>query len=345
MINNSIIMNILIVIIIILVVVYIYKYLKHDNKKNIDPKIQKFLNKLSGPPIYTLTPSNAKQVLDNLQTPLINSPTVNITDIAIPTGPQNYIKVRIVRPINNSSLLPIALYFHGGGWVMGNEQTHDHLIRQLATDAQVAIVFISYTPSPEAQYPQPIKEAYFASKYIIDNACQYNLDNSRIAAIGDSVGGNMATVVTMLYNNDSDNENKINLQMLFYPVTSANFNTNSYKEFANGPWLTKKNMEWFWSKYLPNKEMRKEPGASPLNAPLYLLKNMPKTLIITDENDVLRDEGEAYAKKLSKAGVNVTLTRYDGTIHDFMMLNGLNGTKQTKDAIEQASNFMKDAFI
>ena len=205
--------------------------------KHIDSDVQQFLDQLAsdpGPPLYTLSAVDARKVLDKLQTPIIKTPDVTIQDLSLPVGPSGNVNVRIMRPVGNNNPLPIAMYFHGGGWMLGNKNTHEHLIRQLTDGAQVAIVFVEYTPSPDAQYPVPIQEAYAATKYIIDNAKRFNLNPSKIAVIGDSVGGNMATVIAMMYNNNSNNASKIDLQLLFYPVTNANFETNSYNEFADG---------------------------------------------------------------------------------------------------------------
>jgi len=334
------------------------------NNLFLDSTVKQFLYKLcqaNGPPLYTLTPNDARKVLNSLQNPSYPSTEVDVLDTILPIGPGRYqdVRVRIMRPagINIKTPLPIVMYFHGGGWVLGNMNTHDNLIHQLTIGANIALVFVEYTLSPEAQYPVPILQAYATTKYIIDHAKDYNMDPSKVAVVGDSVGGNMATVVAMLYNNKADVETeaetkvgsetmypRIDLQLLFYPVTNANFNTNTYNNYADGPWLTKKNMEWFWDNYLPNKRLRTEPTASPLLANTRILKSMPKTLIIVDQHDVLRDEGEAYAKRLQEAGVDVTLTRYDGMIHDFMMLNGLAESSQTQKAIHEAIDFIKTNF-
>jgi acetyl esterase len=210
----------------VIVIVSVSELSSHANEDHkIDPKVQQFLDKLAlsdGPPLYTLSPVDARKVLNKLQTPTIAFPDVEIQDVMLPVGPRGHVSVRILRPTNNNSPLPIVMYFHGGGWVMGNKYTHDHLIRQLAVGAQVAIIFVEYTPSPEAQYPIPIQEAYAATKYVIDHAKQFNLNSSWIGVVGDSVGGNMATIVAMLYNN-AKNVHKISVQLLFYPVTNANF--------------------------------------------------------------------------------------------------------------------------
>ncbi len=198
-------------------------------------------------------------------------------------------------------------------------------------------------PSPEAQYPQTTNDLFAALQYIAEYGAKYNLDTSRLAVAGDSVGGNMAAVLA-LKAKENDNQPKISFQLLFYPVTNAKLDTESYREFADGPWLTKKAMEWFWDQYAPDEQSRKEIYVSPLNAEVKDLQGLPPALIITAENDVLRDEGEAYARKLNDAGVMVGSVRINGTIHDFLMLNDLADTVPTKAALALAVVSMQDVF-
>jgi len=238
--------------------------------------------------------------------------------------------------------LPVVVYFHGGGWVLGDKETHDRLIREIAVQANAAVVFVDYERSPEAKYPIAIEQDYAVTKYVAEHSEQLNVDPTRLAIAGDSVGGNMTAVVSLLAEQRKGPE--IIAQVLFYPVTDANFENGSYTEFANGPWLTKAAMEWFWNQYLPEGTDRTDPKVTPIHAPQELLAGQAPALIITDENDVLRDEGEAYARKLSQAGVDVTTVRYNGTIHDFVMLNAVADTPAAKAATAQASQFLKNAF-
>jgi acetyl esterase len=237
----------------------------------------------------------------------------------------------------------VVMYFHGGGWIMGDAHTHDRLVRELVTQAQCALVFVEYTHSPEAQYPVPLLQAYAATCFIAENAQHLGVDASRLAVAGDSVGGNMAAVVALLAK--QFNGPTICAQLLFYPVTDARFDTNSYCAFAEGPWLTRRAMQWCWDTYLPNVALRGEWTASPLRATSAQLRGLPDTLVFTDENDVLRDEGEAYARKMAEAGVKVTHVRYMGTIHDFMMLNALADSIASRAAIAQASEYLRQAFL
>ena len=300
------------------------------------------LNASGGAPIYTLSPADARNVLAGAQSGPIAKRAADVTDTVFPVGPTGETRVRIVRPEGNTDRLPVVVYFHGGGWVLGDKETHDRLIREIAVQANAAVVFVDYERSPEAKYPIAIEQDYAVTKYVADHSEQLNVDPTRLAIAGDSVGGNMTAVVSLLAEQRKGPE--IIAQVLFYPVTDANFDNGSYTEFANGPWLTKAAMEWFWNQYLPEGTDRTDPKVTPIHAPQELLAGQAPALIITDENDVLRDEGEAYARKLSQAGVDVTTVRYNGTIHDFVMLNAVADTSAAKAATAQASQFLKNAF-
>jgi acetyl esterase len=213
---------------------------------------------------------------------------------------------------------------------------------ELAICANAVIVFVDYDLAPEHRYPVAIEQGYAATSYVAEHAEEFGVDARRLAVAGDSSGGNMATVVSLLAKERSGPT--IAAQLLFYPPTSAEFESDSYKQFAEGPWLTKATMQWFWDQYLPDHTLRKDPSVSPLFASLQQLAGLPRTLIITAENDVLRDEGEAYGRKLTEAGVDVVTTRYNGTIHDFMMLNALAETLPTRAAVAEAADFLKSAF-
>jgi acetyl esterase len=310
----------------------------------VDPAVRSFLDALAargGKPIYKLPYAEARKVLDDLQSAPVEKPPARIEDIVIPEGPAGEIPARIVRPMNVQGKLPAVMYFHGGGWILGNMNTHDRLIRELANEAQAAVIFVNYTPSPEAKFPVPLGQAYAATEYIAEHRDDYNLDPFRLAVAGDSVGGNMATLVALLAKRRGGP--KIDFQLLFYPVTDARMNTASYRQFAKGPWLTKAAMEWFWDAYAPKDVDRSDPLLSPLRASAEDLRGLPPALVITDENDVLRDEGEAYARKLLDAGVPVTAVRVLATVHDFAMLNPLAGSFATRSAIAFASAHLRNA--
>lgn len=314
-------------------------------KHIIEPTTQMFLdniNSLEGSPIYELSILEARNVLWKVQDINVPALPANVEDITIPTGPRARTHIRIIRPKNNESKLPVVMYFHGGGWILGDKNIYDRLVREISNGAQAAVVFVDYNRSPESQYPIAIEEAYAATKYIEENGNSFNLNSSKLAVMGDSVGGNMATVVTMLAKERCGP--KIDYQVLFYPVTDANFETESYNKFANGYWLSKEAMKWFWNAYLPDENERKKYMASPLMASINQLKGLPPALIITNECDVLRDEGEAYAHKLIEAGVNTTTIRLLGTVHDCVMLNALADTPAVRAAIELANIKLNQVF-
>lgn len=306
---------------------------------------RKFIDALDaqgGEPIYKLSISEARKVLEDIQAKPVDMPHAVEEDIVLPTGPGGQVAVRIVRPVNATGTLPAIMFFHGGGWILCSKDTHSRLIREIAVGANATVIFVNYTPSPEARYPTPIEEAYAAIKYIAEHADDMNLDSSRLAVVGDSVGGNMAAVTAILAKQRGGPQ--ITCQIMFYPVTDSSFDTSSYQQFADGPWLTKPAMQWFWNAYAPDVQTRKQITASPLQATIEELAGLPPALVITDENDVLRDEGEAYAHKLMAAGVDVTAVRYLGTIHDFVMLKPLAKTPATTSAIQLANMTLRKAF-
>lgn len=312
-------------------------------KPYLEKSVARFVNNLNNntsKPIYELSPQQAREVLLSVQTPLLQNPHPQIKELDIPLSSGRTMKTQIIYPSQFSHNLPVIFYIHGGGWVMGNEITHQHLIYDLALKTPAAVVFPIYTPSPEAQYPQTTQDLFSALQYLQQIAEEYNLNLNNLCVAGDSVGGNMATVMALMAK-QSSNTPKIKFQLLLYPVTSSNFNTKSYQEYADGPWLTQKAMEWFWQQYAPDLSSRQEIYASPLHAKTEDLQDLPTTLIITDENDVLRDEGEAYAHKLNNAGVEVYSVRINGTIHDFMMLNALAESSPTQIAMDISVTYLQ----
>ncbi len=311
----------------------------------LEPVTQSFLDNLNAqgsPQIYELSVADARAVLSSAQSGDVVKLPADIEDHTIPVGTKGEVSIRLIRPHGNTDILPVVMYFHGGGWVLGDQNTHDRIIREIANRAKAVVVFVNYTPSPEAQYPTAIEEAYAATKWVADNAQIINIDASRLAVAGDSVGGNMAAAVTLLAKERSGPN--INFQVLFYPVTDANFDTFSYQQFATGYFLTREAMKWFWNHYAPDLNSREEPTASPLKSSIEQLKGLPPALVITGECDVLRDEGEAYAHKLIQAGVPVTAMRYLSTIHDFVMLNIIAETPAARAALTQASEALYKNF-
>lgn len=310
----------------------------------VDPIIQKFLDGLAkqgGKPLYTLSYADARKVLDDLQKGAVDTKNTDSEDRVI-TGPNGPINIRIIRPKGITQALPVIIYIHGGGWILGNKNTHDRLVREIAHGTQAAVVFVEYTPAPEGQYPLAHEQGYAAAQWVHEHSKELNIDNSRMIIAGDSVGGLMATAIAMMAQERGGPHFK--MQLLFYPVTDANFDTPSYKQFADGPWLTKPAMEWFWDAYVPNKADRKKPFAAPLQASLEQLKKLPPALIFVNEVDVLRDEGEAYAHKLMQAGVPVAAFRTLGVIHDCLLLNAIAQTPAIRTIIAQANKIVSNVF-
>ncbi|GGD67294.1 alpha/beta hydrolase [Microbacterium murale] len=308
----------------------------------LEPDAQAFADAASTPPFLTdLGVEGARKLLDDVQAGPIDKPDVVDEWITVAADVGD-VQVRIVKPVGADRPLPVVLYVHGGGWVLGDAGTHDRLVRDLATGADAAVVFVEYDRSPEAQHPVAIEQVYATARWITNEGEAKGLDASKLAIAGDSVGGNMAAVVAILAKRRGDVA--FIHQSLYYPVTDAGQNTESYREFAEGFHLRADAMAWFWDSYLPDEHTRKDVTASPLRAPVDELKGLPETFLIVDENDVLRDEGEAYGRKLIQAGVRTTLARYDATIHDFMMLNPLRGSAASTAAIEQAVHILRKAF-
>jgi acetyl esterase len=306
----------------------------------LEPGTQQFVDAIAdGPIMPDLSPQDARRFLADIQSGNIGKPAVCLEDRVIPVGPTGSVRLRIVRPEDASEALPALVYVHGGGWIFGDGDTHDRVIREIAVGANVALFFVDYDRAPEVQYPVAIEQVYSVTKYLVEHGEQLGTDPMRLAIVGDCVGGNIAAAVTLLAKKRRGP--KIDAQVLFYPAVASVFDTGSYASFANGPWLTRRAMESFWNAYLPEAAMREQITASPLNASTDQLAGLPDALIIVAENDVLRDEAESYARKLARAGVRVTSTRYNGTIHDFVMLNALADSPATRSAIAQSNAFLR----
>ena len=285
------------------------------------------------PPVHALAPPEARAMLTELQSGPIGKPSVRIENVTFPFAAGGTVRAHIVRPSMADDFLPAIMYFHGGGWVLGDLRTHDRLVREISVGTGAAVVFVDLSRAPEASYPAVSEEAYEATCYVANHGSSLNLDGSRVVVAGDGTGGNIAAAVTLMAKEGRGP--KISFQVLIYPVTDSDFSNASYTAFCDGPWLTRATMKWFWDAYIPNVARRSEVTASPLKATVEELRGLPEALVITAENDVLREEGEAYARKLSAAGTRVAATRYIGTIHDFLMLNALADSPATRCAIEQ----------
>lgn len=315
---------------------------KGQNDPEIFTEVRSFLNALNsgdGKPLEQLSVADARNVLVGAQKSVeVDYSGIEETEKVIS---QNGLKVKIhiTKPKGAKANAPVFIFIHGGGWVLGDYPTHRRLVRDLVVESGAVAVFPDYTPSPEAKYPVAINEIYAATQWVAENGKEIGVDGKNLAVVGNSVGGNMTAAITLMAKDKKGPH--IKLQVLLWPVTDANFETESYNLYANGRFLTKNMMKWFWDNYLPDTAKRTEKYASPLQASLAELKDLPPALVQTAENDVLRDEGEAYARKLNEAGVPVTLTRYNGLIHDYGLLNPIANVPAIQTAVQQAAIVIK----
>ncbi|MCL1669854.1 alpha/beta hydrolase [Elizabethkingia ursingii] len=317
---------------------------KGENDPQVFTEVRTFLEALNtadSKPMELLSPEEARQVLVGAQKSVeVDYSGIEETERVIEQNGYK-VNIHITKPKDSKSGAPVFIFIHGGGWVLGDYPTHRRLVRDLVTESGAVAVFPDYTPSPEAQYPVAINQIYAATQWVAEHGDEIGVDGKNLAVVGNSVGGNMTAVISLMAKNNSGPH--IKLQALLWPVTDSNFETDSYNEFSEGRFLTKNMMKWFWDNYLPDTEKRKEIYASPLQATLEELKGLPQALVQTAENDVLRDEAEAYARKLNEAGVPVTLTRYGGLIHDYGLLNPLAHIPAVQTATLQAAAVIKNA--
>ncbi|MCC8450338.1 alpha/beta hydrolase [Streptomyces rochei] len=308
----------------------------------LEPAATAFAEATADPPyLFELPPAEGRRAVDKVQNSKIAKPVIDEEWITVPGGPTGSVRARIVKPTCAENPLPVILYIHGAGWVFGNAHTHDRLVRELAVGVEAAVVFPEYSLSPEVGYPVAIEQNYTVAQWVVQQGATKGLDGTRIAVAGDSVGGNMAIALTLMANERRDVP--LVHQLLFYPVTDASFDTGSYHQFATGYFLRRDGMQWFWDQYTTDEAERTQITASPLRAATEQLTGLPPALIITAEADVLRDEGEAYAGKLRKAGVPVVAVRFTGVIHDFVMLDALRETHAAETAITLAADTLRAA--
>ena len=304
--------------------------------------IQVFLQALAagdGKPMEQMTPAEARAVLAGAQSSVtVDLPPADVTERVISSDGQT-VKLVVVRPAAVMGALPGFMFFHGGGWVLGDFSTHERLVRDLVAGSGATAVFVEYDRSPEARYPVAINQALAATRWVVAHGEGIGVDGGRLAVAGNSVGGNMAAVVALMAK-DRGKPN-IRCQVLMWPVTNAAFDTASYDQFAEGHFLTRSMMKWFWDRYTTDPRQREDVYASPLQAANERLKGLAPALIQTAEMDVLRDEGEAYARKLDHAGVDVISTRYNGLIHECSLLNATSHVPGARSAMLQASAELK----
>ena len=307
------------------------------NDPNLDPQVRAFLVQIDKDPtpIWELPqpkPQDAITALQN-QTP-VDMSGVTTTERTITAGGRA-VKLYIMKPDHVVGRPGVLLFIHGGVWIVGNFDNHKRLLRDLVVGSGQVGVFVEYTPLPDAVFPTQLDQSYAALEWIVDHAGEFGADGNRIAVAGNSVGGNMTAAISLM--SKDRNGPKISYQVLLIPATDASVDTPSYLEYGKDRFLARAFMKYGWDRYAPDAKTRDNPYVSPLRAGQDELKGLPPALVITAENDPLRDEGEAYARKLKEAGVSVAAVRYNGTIHDFVLLNALRHVPSTEAALRQAS--------
>lgn len=299
----------------------------------------KALNSGDGPPLEALPPLEARQVLVDAQASVpVDLSGIEESEKTI-TADGYTIDLNVVRPEGAKGPLPVFIFIHGGGWVLGDYPTHKRMVRDLVVLTGFTGVFVNYTRTPDARYPRAINEIFAATKWVAEHGAEVGADGKNMAVVGNSVGGNM-TAVTALKAKEAGGLN-IKLQIMMWPIVDANFETESYKQFGEKRFLTTPLMKWMYDLYTTDPQQRKEIYASPLQATVEQLKGLPPVLIQVAESDILRDEGEAYGRKLDAAGVEVTTVRYNGMIHDFGLLNGLATEPAVRSLFKQAAAELK----
>lgn len=299
----------------------------------------KILNTSESTPLETLSLEETRNIFINAQAG-IDVDLSGIEESEETILCDGYIlKLHIVRPEGNRKKLPAFIFVHGGGWVLGDYSSHKRMVRDLVVASGHVAVFVNYSLSPEAQYPMAINEIYAATKWVAEHGDEINVDGKKLGIVGNSVGGNMAVVTALMAKDKKEPE--IKAQLLLWPVTDAKFNTLSYYKYGKERFLTSSLMKWMFDQYTTDLEKRKNIYISPLRATIAQLKGLPPTLIITAENDILRDEAEAFGRKLELADVHITTVRYNGVIHDFGLINSLATEPQTKQLFRQLGAELK----
>jgi len=304
----------------------------------IDPQVRALLTQLNkdSSPFWELPQPKPQDILTGLQdqTPVDMSGVSTVEKTIAQDGLS--VKLYIMTPDYPAEKPGVLFFIHGGVWIVGNFQNHQRLLRDLVVGSGQIGVFVEYTPLPAAKFPTQLEESYAALKWTAQHATEFGADGSRIAVAGNSVGGDMSAALTLMAKDRKGP--KISYQVLFIPATDASVDTASYHEFGTGRFLARAFMKYGWDLYAPDEKTRNNPYVSPLRASKQELEGLPPALVITAENDPLRDEGEAYARKLKEAGVEVTAARYNGMIHDFVLLNAIRHVPAVESAIEQASD-------
>ncbi len=310
----------------------------------LSPGTKRFLAALNSsglPPLETMTPAAAREVLASAQAAVnVDLSGIEETRRSITAGGYD-LMLDLVRPAGAQGRLPVFVFVHGGGWVLGDYPTHRRLVRDLVVRSGCAAAFVNYTRTPEAHYPQPVEEVYAATQWVAANGEELGVDANRLGIVGSSVGGNMSAVTCLLAK--ARGGPQIKAQALLWPIVDHDFDTESYREFGEQRFLSTSLMKWMYDLYTKDPDERRQIYASPLRATIEELRGLPPALVQVAESDILRDEGEAYGRKLADAGVEVATVRYDGMIHDFGMLNGLAREAGTLAMLELTGAWLRRA--
>ena len=306
----------------------------------LNSKVKEFLRLANaGARIETLGKEQAREVLIGVQMNFeVDTSGVEVTERVVCYEGKS-VGIHVIRPQGVKETLPVIIFIHGGGWVLGDFVTHKRMVRDLVLACGFAVVFVNYSPSPEVRFPVAINEIYAVTKWVANNGHEINVNGKKMAIAGNSVGGNMALVTALKAREECGP--KISSLILFWPVADASFDSESYREFGNDRFLTTSLMQWMFDQYTSNGEIRNNEHISPLLASREKLQFMPPTLIQLAENDILRDGGEALGRKMEEAGAEVTTIRYNGVIHDFGLLNGLAKLPATRTLFLHAGAELK----
>lgn len=307
---------------------------------HLDKEVKKYLTVLNqGASVETLSKEDARNILRTVQADVdVDMSGIEESEKIVPNK-EYPVRLTIVRPKGVTKVLAAFIFIHGGGWVLGDYETHKRLVRDLVVESGCVAIFVNYTASPEAKYPQAIHEIYTATKWVAEYGDEIDVDGNQLAIIGNSAGGNMAVAVNLLAKKNKEQLTK--LQVLLWPVTNTDFETDSYKMYSEQRFLTTSMMKWMFDQYSTDSKQRNEIYFSPLLASIEELEDMPPTIIQVAENDILRDEGEALGRRLDEAGVDVTTIRYNGVIHDFGLLNGFATLPQVRSLITYTTSMLK----
>jgi len=312
------------------------------NDSHLDPQVKQFLEKINKDPspFWELPQPKPQDILTGIQEQTkVDMSGVTTSERTITQNGQT-VKIYIMKPDHTAPKPGVLLFIHGGVWIVGNFQNHQRILRDLVVGSGQVGVFVEYTPLPQAKFPTQLEQSYAVLEWIAANGKELGADGSRITVAGNSVGGNMTAALTLMTKDRKGP--KIDYQVLLIPATDASVDTDSYHQFATGHFLARDFMKYGWDLYAPDAKTRDNPYVSPLRASKEELTGLPPALVITAENDPLRDEGEAYARKLKDAGNAVTAVRYNGTIHDFVFLNALREVPSTKAALQQISDGIRE---